>query len=66
VATVVTIEGTNLLGATKVTVNGVSATITKDTATRIKIVVPAGATTGKIKVVVPLGKVSTAAVFTVT
>jgi len=37
-----------------------------DTATKIKITVPIGATTGKIKVFTPLGKSKTATVFTVT
>ena len=66
VGTVVTIEGTNLLGATKVTFNGVEGTITKDTATKIKVIVPAGAHTGEIKVVTPSGKVKTPMSFRVT
>ncbi len=49
--TVVTIKGTNLSGATKVTFNGVKGTITSDTATKIKVKVPLRATTGKIEVV---------------
>ncbi len=55
--TVVTVIGTNLSGAIKVTVgaNGTSATITKDKPTKIKFVVPAGATTGKIFVTTPAG-----------
>ena len=65
VGTVVTIVGTNLSGATKVAFNGVKATITKNTATKIKVSVPLGATTGKIKVVTPGGKVTTATAFTV-
>ena len=66
VGTLVTIKGSDLDGATKVTVNGVSATATKDTATKVKITVPVGATTGKIKVFTPLGKATTATAFTVT
>jgi YVTN family beta-propeller protein len=66
VGTVVTIKGTNLSGATKVTFNGVKGTITKDTATKIKVKVPSGATTGKIKVVTPGGRAKTATAFTVT
>ena len=62
----VTIHGTNLSGATKVTINGVAMTITKDTATKFKVQVPTRATTGKIKVITPGGKVKTATVFTVT
>jgi len=66
VGTTVTITGTNLLGATKVTVHGVTATITKDFATKIKITVPVGATTGKIKVITLGGTVKSATTFTVT
>ena len=64
--TVVTINGTNLSGATKVTFNGVKATITNDTVTTIEVTVPIGATTGKIKVVTLSGKVKTVTAFTVT
>jgi YVTN family beta-propeller protein len=64
--TVVTIKGTSLNGATKVTFNGVKGTITKDTATKIKVTVPSGATTGKIEVITPGGNVKTATAFKVT
>jgi hypothetical protein len=64
--TTVTIKGTNLSGVTKVTFNGKAATITSDSATKIKVTVPSGATTGKIKVTTPGGKVTSAANFTVT
>jgi hypothetical protein len=66
VGTVVTIKGTNLSGATKVTFNGKAATITSDTATKIKVKVPSGATTGKIQVTTPGGKVKSTSNFTVT
>jgi hypothetical protein len=66
VGTVVTIKGTNLSGATKATFNGVKGTITSDTATKLKVKVPSGATTGKIKVVTPGGKATTITAFTVT
>jgi hypothetical protein len=49
-----------------VTFNNSTATITKDTATKIKVKVRAGATTGKIKVSTPGGKAKSATVFTVT
>ncbi len=65
VGTVVTIHGANLDGATKVTFNGVKGTITSDSATKIKVKVPAGATTGKIKVVASGGTVKTATAFAV-
>lgn len=61
-----TITGTNLDGATKVTFNGTAATITRDTATNVKVTVPSGATTGRIKVVTDGGKVESATSFTVT
>jgi hypothetical protein len=44
----------------------VEGTITKDTATKLKVKVPSGAKTGKIKVATPGGKVKTATAFTVT
>src|SRR5207237_10537051 len=55
--TTVTISGTNLNSATKVTFNGAATTITQDTATNVKVTVPSGATTGRIKVVTDGGKV---------
>jgi uncharacterized repeat protein (TIGR03803 family) len=50
VGSTVTILGTNIAGATKVTFKGVSATVTKNTATYITTTVPAGATSGKVEV----------------
>jgi IPT/TIG domain len=61
----VKITGTNLAGATKVAFNGKAATITKDSATKIIVKVPSGATTGKIKVTTPEGSVKSATKFTV-
>jgi hypothetical protein len=66
VGTAVTLKGVNLSGATKVTLNGVTATITKDASNKIKIKVPAGATTGKFKGSTPLGKAKSATAFRVT
>ena len=66
VGTGVTIKGTNLSGATKVTFNGTVATITKDTATKIKVKVPSGATTGKITVTTTGGTVTSTSKFKVT
>jgi sugar lactone lactonase YvrE len=66
VGTVVTIKGSNLFAASEVTVNRVSATITKDAATEIKIKVPDGSTSGKIKVLIGLGTARTITAFTVT
>ncbi len=66
VGSAVTINGTNLGGATNVTVNGVAAAIAKDAATSIKIKIPSGATTGKIKVFTPGGKAKSATVMMIT
>ena len=64
--TTVTIKGTNLEGATSVTFNGMSATITKDTASKLKVKVPAGATKGPITVTTPDGSAASAKKFKVT
>jgi hypothetical protein len=64
--TKVTIKGTNLGGATSVTFNGISATITNDTNTKLKVKVPSGAATGKITVTTPDGSATSATKFTVT
>ena len=61
----VTIDGTDLAGATVKFGGGHVATITSDTATQIVTHVPSGSITGKIKVSVADGKGKTA-VFTVT
>src|SRR6266511_3924968 len=66
VGTSVTITGTNLSGATSVKFNGVSVTITSNTATQIVTKVPAGATTGKITVTTAGGTATSATNFTVT
>jgi alpha-tubulin suppressor-like RCC1 family protein len=62
----VTITGTNLAGAKKVSIGTVAAKIVSDSATTIQIKVPATAHTGKIKVVTPNGKAKSATSFTVT
>jgi hypothetical protein len=66
VGTVVRIHRTNLAGATKVTFNRKAATMTSDTATRIKVKVPAKANTGVIKVTTPDGTAKSATDFTIT
>jgi hypothetical protein len=66
VGTTVTITGTNLTGATSVKFNGVSATITSNTATQIVTKVPTGATTGPITVTTDSGTATSATNFTVT
>ena len=50
--TPVTILGTNLTGATRVTFNGTPATILTNTGSAITTTVPAGATTGTVQVTV--------------
>ena len=64
--TKVTITGRNLAGATSVTFNGTTAVITSDTATKIVVKVPAGATSGRIAVTTAGGTVMSAGSFTVT
>jgi len=67
VGTTVTITGTNLTDITWVKFNGtVSSSVTPVSATSLKAVVPAGATTGKISIMTPGGTATSAASFTVT
>ena len=66
VGTTVTITGSNLSGATSVTFNGVSASVTTNTATKIVATVPSTATTGRIKVKTPDGTATSSGSFTVT
>ena len=54
----VTILGTDLTGATKVTFHGIAATFTVVSSSEITTTVPAGATTGTAKVVTPGGTLS--------
>jgi hypothetical protein len=56
VGTVVTITGKAFTGATKVQFNGVNASFTMVSYTKITATVPAGATTGPITVFTPGGK----------
>jgi hypothetical protein len=65
VGTLVTVTGTALEGATSVTIGGVVAAISKDTATKIKFTVPSGATSGTIEVTSPSGTGISATTFTV-
>ena len=64
--TSVTITGTHLAGASKVTFNGTAATITSAHPAEIVVKVPSGATTGKITVTTPGGTAASAANFKVT
>ena len=61
--TVVTITGTNLLGATEVTFNGKAGTVNTVGQTEITVTVPTGATTGYITVTTPSGNVTSATQF---
>ncbi len=65
VGTTVTLTGTGLTQATKVTFNGTSATFTVNSDTQITTTVPTGATTGKIAVTTKGGTASTTTSFTV-
>jgi plastocyanin len=62
----VTITGQNLTHASRVSFNGTAATISTDTATKIVVKVPVGATTGRIAVTTPGGTATSATTFTVT
>jgi uncharacterized protein (TIGR03437 family) len=62
----VTITGTGLTGATKVTFGGVAATVfTVDSSTQITATVPTGAVTGPIVVTTPGGTTVSTTTFTV-
>ncbi|MBF9222993.1 Ig-like domain-containing protein [Hymenobacter ruricola] len=56
VGTNVTATGTNLSGATGLTVNGTAATISNLTATGFTFVVPTGATSGNVVLTLPCGQ----------
>jgi PKD repeat protein len=62
----VTISGSNLASASTVTFNGLTATISSDSATQIKAVVPNGASTGAISVTTSGGKATSSSSFRVT
>lgn len=62
---VVTITGTHLLGATDVSFDGTSATISSNSDTKIVVTVPIGATTGFITVTTSAGTATSAKQFTV-
>ncbi|MQP51943.1 MULTISPECIES: S-layer family protein [unclassified Flavobacterium] len=64
VGSTLVINGTNLTGATTVTIGGTAATITGNTATTVTITVGSG-TTGTIQVTTPGGTATSAATFTV-
>ena len=66
VGATVTIRGANLARASKVTFDGVRATITSDTASRITAKVPKRAKTGRVHVSTAGGSVASATAFTVT
>ena len=66
VGTSVSINGTNLNGATSVTFNGTPAGFSVNGSTQINTSVPGGATTGKIKVTTPNGTATSATHFVVT
>jgi ribosomal protein S12 len=61
----VTLYGSGLANATSVRFNGVDATITSDTATQVKVLAPAAATTGPITITTPEGTAASSASFKV-
>jgi len=66
VGTQVSITGTSLTGATKVTFGGVKATFSVGSDTQVTATVPTGAKTGKIQVTTPGGTATSKTDFTVT
>jgi uncharacterized repeat protein (TIGR03803 family) len=67
VGTVVTITGTGLKQTSKITFDGVQATVhTVESDTQVEATVPTGAKTGKIAITTPGGTVKSATSFTVT
>ena len=60
-----TLTGTNLIGTSKVTFNGLAASFSVTSATQITATVPTGATSGPITVTTPGGTATSAASFTV-
>ncbi len=65
VGTKVKITGSNLENATSVKFNGKAAAIKRDSANKLKVVVPTGATTGPITITTPVGSVTSSGNFTV-
>jgi len=65
VGTVVAISGTNFSGASSVQFNGVAASFSVSSGTKISATVPSGASTGHVSVTTPAGTVTSSASFTV-
>jgi hypothetical protein len=65
VGAVIAISGTNFTGASSVKFNGVAASFSVTSATKISATVPSGATTGHLTVTTPAGTVSSSRSFTV-
>jgi hypothetical protein len=65
VGTSVTVNGTGLNQASKVTINGTSATFTVNSDTQVTATVPTGATSGKIAVTTTGGMATSSTNFTV-
>jgi hypothetical protein len=65
VGTVVAVSGTNFTGASSVKFNGVVASFSVTSATKISATVPTGATTGRLSVTTPAGTVTSSGSFTV-
>lgn len=65
IGSTVTLTGQRFSGATQVLFNGVPATFSIVSPTRITVTVPAGATTGIVQVVTPAGTVNSPVVFRV-
>jgi photosystem II stability/assembly factor-like uncharacterized protein len=66
VGTLVTLNGPNLAGVTRVHFDGMNAEVTPVSATALRAIVPAGATSGLIALVTEAGTVTSLSRFTVT
>ncbi len=66
VGTATTISGTNLANTTNVSYGRTAATAVADTSTKIKVLVPSGATTSVIEVTTPGGSATSGSQFVVT
>ncbi|GEM_PF-3035654 len=65
VGTEVIINGTNFIGVTQVTFTGRAASFEVDSPTRLRAIVPSGASSGKLKVTTLAGSATSSANFTV-
>jgi hypothetical protein len=66
VGTSVTVGGSGFIGATAVTLNGLAVSFTANSASKLTLTVPSGASTGRIGVTTPAGTATSSNSFSVT